>query len=68
MLDCLQQSVAGYLGLALAFVWGSAPREGGGLISIFREFFASASEIFIFYFWIGGGRGERGTRLSLYEV
>ena len=38
------QSVAGYLGLALDFV---VRRLGRGLIAIFRDFFASAGEIFI---------------------
>ena len=37
--------VAGYLGLALVFVWGGAPR--GGLMAILRDFFGSANEFFI---------------------
>ena len=38
------QSVTGYLGLALDFV---VRRLGRGLIAIFRDFFASADEIFV---------------------
>ena len=56
------QSVAGYLGLALVFGWGGAPRGGGGgLIAIFRGFFGSANKIFIL-------AGALGTGLSFYGV
>ena len=51
---CLQ-SVAGYLGLALVFVWGSTLR-GGGLIAVLGKFLASIDKIFIF----AGGRWALG--------
>ena len=55
----LLESFAGYLGLALVFVWGSA--LPGGLIYVFQVFLAIIGGIFI----LGG---ELGTRLSFYEV
>ena len=53
------QSVAGYLGLALVFVWGGALR--GGLIAIFIGLFATVGGIFI----LAGGLG---AGLSFYGV
>ena len=44
------QSVAGYLGLALLFVWGA--HRGGDLVTVFRGVFGSAGE---FLFWRGSG-------------
>ena len=49
------QLVAGCVGLALVFVWGT--HRGKGLIAIFRDAFASTSKIFIL-------TGRLGTFLS----
>ena len=49
------QSVSGYLGLVLVFVWGDALREGGGLNRFFGGFFASVGWAFILAGGLGGG-------------
>ena len=49
------QSVSGYLGLVLVFVWGGALREGGGLNRFFGGFFASVGWAFILARGLGGG-------------
>ena len=53
------QSVAGYLGLTLVLVWGSAPREGFN--GYLRGFLASTNKFFI----LAGGPS---TTLSFFEV
>ena len=50
-LDSWLQWVAGCLGLALVFVWGNAQSwcggDGGGVVSIYRDFASSVGEAFI---------------------
>ena len=48
----LLRSVAGYLGLALVFLWGGTPR--GGLIAVFRDFFCWCWQ----NFYVGAGTGR----------
>ena len=51
--------LAGYLGLALVFLWGGAQWGGGRVVSVFWEFFASSGGAFI----LAGGLD---TGLSFY--
>ena len=51
---------AGCLGLALFFVWGGALR-GGGLIFVFRGFFAGVGGVSGFAMALGAGPSLYGT-------
>ena len=50
------QSVTCYLGLGLVFMWGAGEAHGvRGLISVFREFFASINKMFVLAWGLGNG-------------